>query len=189
MKEVIKKIAQAKELVKGTKMKKEGKNTFSGYDYFTPTQIEKLVSEVCEKCGIMTMFELIRNEFGVYGELTVYDLESSESLKVRMATAIPEIKATNIAQQLGGCVTYTERYLKTSVFGIIDNNLDFDNQKQPTDTTPPKRDEGMINACSEAKKSTTEALLKAVWEKYPQYQKDNTFITAVNMRKAELTKK
>ena len=54
-----------------------------------------------------------------------------------MASAIPEIKATNIAQQLGGCVTYTERYLKMSLFGITDNQLDFDtteNTKKQTET-------------------------------------------------------
>lgn len=63
-------------------------------------------------------------------------------------------------------------------------------QTQPPAQIPaPKRDEKMIAACNEAKSSTSEPILKTVWEKYPQYQKDNTFITAVNMRKSELTKK
>lgn len=49
-----------------------------------------------------------------------------------MATAIPSITATNAAQQLGGCVTYTERYLKMTAFGISDNTLDLDSKKQET---------------------------------------------------------
>jgi hypothetical protein len=70
---------------------------------------------------------LIRDNLGVFGRLTIFDCESDEIITYDMATAIPEIKATNIAQQLGGCVTYTERYLKMSAFGITDSNLDFDN--------------------------------------------------------------
>lgn len=128
MKELVKKIAQAKKEIKETKLKKEGKNTYSNYEYFTPSQIEYLVQSVCNTNQLMTKFDLKRNELGVFGVLTIFDLETGESLNFEMATAIPEIKATNIAQQLGGCVTYTERYLKTSAFGITDNNLDFDSQ-------------------------------------------------------------
>ena len=74
----------------------------------------------------------------MYGRLTVYDLESGEKLTAEMATAIPEIKATNIAQQLGGCVTYTERYLKMSLFGITDNQLDFDTTENTKKQAAPK---------------------------------------------------
>lgn len=126
MKELLNKLASAKAEIKATKLKKEGKNTFSNYEYFTPSQIEFLVASACHNNKLLTSFDLIRNELGVYGRLTVYDLESGEKLTAEMATAIPEIKATNIAQQLGGCVTYTERYLKMSLFGITDNQLDFD---------------------------------------------------------------
>ena len=84
---------------------------------------------------------------GVYGKLNLYDLETGEMLSTEMASAIPEIKATNVAQQLGGCSTYTERYVKQSMFGIIDNQLDFDtteNTKKQNETatkTQPKAPE------------------------------------------------
>lgn len=126
MKELLNKLAVAKAEIKATKLKKEGKNTFSNYEYFTPSQIEFLVATACHNNKLLTSFDLIRNDLGVYGRLTIYDLESGEKLTTQMASAIPEIKATNIAQQLGGCVTYTERYLKMSLFGITDNQLDFD---------------------------------------------------------------
>ena len=137
MKELLNKLAAAKAEIKATKLKKEGKNTYSNYEYFTPSQIEFLVASACHNNKLLTSFDLIRNELGVYGRLTVYDLESGEKLTAEMATAIPEIKATNIAQQLGGCVTYTERYLKMSLFGITDNQLDFDtteNTKKQAET-------------------------------------------------------
>ncbi len=137
MKELLNKLASAKAEIKATKLKKEGKNTYSNYEYFTPSQIEFLVASACHNNKLLTSFDLIRNELGVYGRLTVYDLESGKSLSTEMATAIPEIKATNTAQQLGGCVTYTERYLKMSLFGITDNQLDFDtteNTKKQNET-------------------------------------------------------
>ena len=123
---LIQKIAKAKNEIKESKLKKEGKNKFSNYDYFTPPQIELLVNQVCALNGMLTKFDLIRDTLGIFGRLTIFDTDSEESLSYDMATAIPEIKATNIAQQLGGCMTYTERYLKMSAFGITDANLDLD---------------------------------------------------------------
>lgn len=137
MKELLNKLASAKAEIKATKLKKEGRNTYSNYEYFTPSQIEFLVANACHANKLLTSFDLIRNDLGVYGRLTVYDLESGKSLSTEMASEIPEIKATNMAQRLGGCVTYTERYLKMSLFGITDNQLDFDtteNTKKQNET-------------------------------------------------------
>ena len=126
MKQLLTKLAAAKLEIKETKLKKEGKNAYSNYDYFTPSKIEFLVAQACHNNHLLTTFDLKRNELGEYGELSIWDLETGNRLITSMATAIPEIKATNVAQQLGGCMTYTERYLKTSAFGITDNDLDFD---------------------------------------------------------------
>jgi hypothetical protein len=140
--ELYKKIQLAKKAIKETKLKKAGWNDYSKYAYFTPEQIEQLVYDACEANGLFTKFDLIRNELGVYGVLTVIDVENGNATDYVMATAIPEIKATNIAQQLGGCATYTERYLKQTAFGISENVLDFDAQKPTANTaatpTAPK---------------------------------------------------
>jgi len=125
---IYKKLAAAKNDIKASKMKKEGRNNYSNYDYFLPEQVEHLVFNACINNGLLTTFDLIRNEFGETGRLTVIDIDTGQKIAFDMATAIPEIKATNIAQQLGGCVTYTERYLKMSAFGITENALDFDDK-------------------------------------------------------------
>jgi hypothetical protein len=88
--------------------------------------------------GLLTKFDLHRNEIGTYGTLEIIDIETAEKVVYTMATAIPEIKATNIAQQLGGCVTYTERYLKQTAFGISENSLDFDSQDNNPKAAAPK---------------------------------------------------
>jgi hypothetical protein len=140
---LVEKLANAKREIKDTKLKKAGENKFSNYTYFTSSQVELLVQQACYNNKMVTKFDLLRDNLGVYGTLTVFDLESEELLVFTMASAIPEIKATNIAQQLGGAMTYTERYLKTSAFGITDNNLDFDNnnnsKKTETETKKPEQ--------------------------------------------------
>lgn len=174
---LIKKLAKAKAEIKATKLKKEGRNTYSNYDYFTPSQIEHLVQTVCESNGLLTKFDLERNQLGVTGKLTVYNIDNDETICFEMATAIPEIKATNIAQQLGGCVTYTERYLKMSAFGITDSNLDFEVTKQTKQAEKPYFTDQMFEKAKVAnatieqieKKYTLTADMKA---KYLEYAKN-----------------
>ncbi|MDX5586528.1 MAG: ERF family protein [Aureibaculum sp.] len=131
MKTVIKSLAAARQIIRETKIVKLGFNSFSKYKYFTPDQIHQLCSDACKEVNILTQFNLKRNDLGVTGELIVIDIESAETMTFEMASAIPEIKATNIAQQLGGAVTYTHRYLLMTAFDITDNSLDFDADKKP----------------------------------------------------------
>ena len=114
--------------IKESDVKKLGRNDFSGYDYFTPEQIESIVSDECLKEKLFYKFDLIRNELGIFGQLSIFDLEDDKSCPAvyDMASDIPSIKATNIAQQLGGAMTYTKRYLLMNAFNITDNNLDHD---------------------------------------------------------------
>ena len=137
-KNLLKKLAQAKLDISNTKISKEGTNDFSHYDYFTPEQVNKIVQKVCFENGLFTKFDLKRNERWVYGVLTVYDIESEETISFEWATAIPEIKATNVAQQIWGCMTYTERYLKMTAFWITDNSLDFDTTENTKKTVNQK---------------------------------------------------
>ncbi|MGL4662055.1 MAG: ERF family protein [Culicoidibacterales bacterium] len=171
MNELIKKIALAKAEIKNTKLKKEGTNTFSKYDYFTPSQIELLVATACQNNKLLTTFDLIRDDLGVYGKLTIYDTESGEKMETVMATAIPEIKATNIAQQLGGCVTYTERYLKMSFFGITDNKLDFDT------TENTKKTETIEDAIKAFEKVSDRKSFEAAMIKYSVFMKDEKILS------------
>ncbi len=78
--EILKKISNAKILIKNAKLEKLGLNKFSNYKYFTPEQVERLVSDACENQGLLTKFDLKRNEFGVIGILTIFDINSTEKL-------------------------------------------------------------------------------------------------------------
>lgn len=141
MKALLKKINEARKIIKQSDLKKAGRNTHSKYDYYTPEQVNKLVNEACNKQNLFNSYELIRTEHGLLAQLTVFDLDSDEFKTFSMATEIPQITATNIAQQLGGAITYSERYLLMSIYDIKDNNLDFDSHepKEPKQEKQPEQ--------------------------------------------------
>lgn len=156
--DILKKIFEAKKLIKSKSLKRDGRNAYSNYDYFTPAFVESVVSEVCEELEILTKFDLIRNELGIEGVLTVFDLETGANMEFKMATEVPAITATNATQQIGGAMTYTERYLKMTVFGIIDNNLDFDSKDNRKPATQEKSEKPWLNPGDEKWNQTIKAM-------------------------------
>jgi len=142
---ITEKLLEARKRIKETSIKKDGRNNFTNYDYFTPSQVSELVNSVCQELRILPLFSLNKDEFGLYGQLNIYDLEidkdtESDSIETIMYTEMPSIKATNMTQQMGGCETYTKRYMLMSAFDITDNNLDFDSQDNR-----PKAKEGNLD--------------------------------------------
>lgn len=138
------KLINARKDIREMKLAKAGKNTFSNYEYFTPEQVSQAVAIVCEKNALATIFNMERRENGLVGTLLLVDADNPEhEIEFTMPTEMPIIKATNTAQQIGGAMTYTERYLKMAAFNIADNSLDFDatnkdNSNSATVPTKPK---------------------------------------------------
>lgn len=126
MKNIINSLAKAKSKIATIKVSKDWENDYSHYQYFTPEQVNILVQKVCDEFKLLTKFDLIRNEYWMYWTLTIYDLESWESLVFEWASELPDIKATVSSQRYGWLMTYLERYLKMTAFWICDNSLDFD---------------------------------------------------------------
>lgn len=129
MKTVLKKILNVRDAIKNTSIKKLGRNEFSKYDYFTPEQIDQLTFIECKKQGLFNKYDLKRTELGLIATMIVFDIEGEDALNFELAMEIPEIKATNISQQLGGAMTYSKRYLLMNIYDISDNSLDFDSQE------------------------------------------------------------
>ena len=135
---VLNKIQKVKEVIKKTDLKKAGRNNHSKYEYFTPEQVELLVFENCKTEKLFNKYDLIRAEHGLLATMNVFDLESGESQLYTLAMEIPSITATNISQQIGGAMTYSERYLLMNIYGIKDNNLDFDSHEKKETKEAPK---------------------------------------------------
>ena len=142
---VLAKINEARIKIKDSDLKKLGRNNHSHYDYYTPEQVSVLTSSVCSELGLINLYNLKRTELGLVAELTVVHLESGEIEVFEAATDSPSIKATNISQQLGGAMTYSERYLLMFAYDIKDNNLDFDT---PVETTKKENVEAIDKTLS-----------------------------------------
>lgn len=149
MKNILNKLHEARKIVRSGKYKKDGRNEYSKYDYFTPEMVEKIVSEVTEAQKMICICNLRRDEHGLYQELKLIDLEKEgEDITFELATTMGEMKATNQTQQMGGTDTYSERYIKMKVFQIKDNNLDFDSHdnREQVKITPVKPQNALSNA-------------------------------------------
>ena len=129
MKNVLKALQNARLYISEKKFTKKGRNNFSKYDYFTPEQIFDITLKAEFDNGLFSKFDLIEENNIIFGVLTIYHVESGESLEFKMRSDIPDIKATNLTQKLGGAVTYTHRYLLTNAYKIAENQLDFDSDQ------------------------------------------------------------
>ena len=150
-----------------------------------------MVIGATHKFKLLTKFDLIRNELGITGKLSIFDTESDdEPVIYELASAIPEIKATNIAQQLGGAMTYTKRYLLMNAFDITDNNLDFDTtentqkqSKQPEKPEPATLPESLKKVIYECK---SVAEITALWNSNKELHTNQDFINSLSNRKKAL---
>tara|TARA_R100001530_G_scaffold135642_1_gene113373 strand:- start:546 stop:1205 length:660 start_codon:yes stop_codon:yes gene_type:complete len=157
------KLYEARKLVREGNYKKDGRNDYSKYDYFTPENVETIVNDVTEKTDTICITRLINGEYGLHQELDFIDLENpSEFITFKLATKHGEMKATNDAQQMGGTDTYSERYIKMKCFQIKDNNLDPDSQdnrpkavKKTTTSPSMTSDEAVEKAKQHIAKSGT----------------------------------
>jgi len=160
---IIEKIDAARKKIKSSDLKKQGRNKHSNYDYYTPEQINHLVNAVCSELRIFNSYELKRNEIGLYAELTVINLDDLKDFKTyTFATDIPQITATNVAQQIGGCMTYSERYALMFIYDIKDNNLDYDAQS-PVDNKPDKSQKQSNNQSNFETREVTKSEVDSKW--------------------------
>ncbi len=139
MKNALLKLQEARLIIDNSDLKKTGRNEYSKFDYYTPEQVESLVSVACAKTNTIVLCNLKADEFGLFQTLKFIDLDSLEEIDFEMRTKHGSITATNESQQMGGTDTYSERYIKMKVFEIKDNNLDpdsYDDRKQNLKSIP-----------------------------------------------------
>ncbi len=154
-KNIYQKLHEARKYIKTCDAKKEGENKHFHFAYFTPEQVSLLVHQASENQNIIPLFNLKKNEYGHYGILIIQDLDLDQQIVFEMSTAVPDIKAATITQQLGGAVTYTERYLLMTAFDIKDNNLDPDNTMTKADETP--QPEKWLNKWTDREKTSEDS--------------------------------
>jgi hypothetical protein len=138
------KISVKKRIVKISneiRIDKEGKNTFSNYDYFKPDDILKKLNPLLEENNIIAIFNLKTHETkdGYYAALlTIEDMDSEERVNYQFDIEKAEVKGANKAQNSGATLTYAKRYSLMNAFNIADNDDDFDSKKKPKGNSDPQ---------------------------------------------------
>lgn len=115
-----KKTAIAYELGK-IEIKKSGWNKYSEYKYMEMEDFLPHLRELMFKYRIATEFSMDKdNKIGI---LQLLDCDSEQKLIFTMPYEVPEIKATNLMQKVGGAATYLRRYLLINAFDIAESDM------------------------------------------------------------------
>ena len=98
------------------KVKKSGKNTFAGYEYFELDDILKAVIGICNEVGAVTIVNFT-NETAT---LTFTDCDSGQSIVFTSPMASASLKGCHEVQNLGAVESYIKRYLYQNCFEIAE---------------------------------------------------------------------
>ena len=111
------------------KVKKSGKNTFAGYEYFELDDILKAVIGICNEVGAVT----IVNFTSEAATLTFTDCDSGQSIVFTSPMASASLKGCHEVQNLGAVESYIKRYLYQNCFEIAEPDS-LDKTMNPNET-------------------------------------------------------
>lgn len=128
---VYKKLNECRLKFMQAKVKKSGKNTFAGYEYFELDDILKAVIGICNEVGAVT----IVNFTSEAATLTFTDCDSGQSIVFTSPMASASLKGCHEVQNLGAVESYIKRYLYQNCFEIaepdsLDKTMNPDETKQ-----------------------------------------------------------
>jgi hypothetical protein len=122
------------------RVNKDGRNTFSNYDYFKPDEILQALNPLLQKYNVFVKFDLeeksentysakttIRNAEGTVAEVYLFDINKAS------------VKGANEAQNSGATMTYAKRYSLMNIFNIAENSSDFDSDDFAKKNTQNKK--------------------------------------------------
>lgn len=100
-------------------IKKSGRNTYSGYDYYELADILPPINELQNQYKTCSCIRFNKEE----AVLTIINSEKMDE-KVEFTSPMAELslRAANPIQNLGGVETYQRRYLYMTAFEIVEND-------------------------------------------------------------------
>jgi hypothetical protein len=100
-------------------LKKSGKNSFSGYDYFELSDILPPINELFLQNKLFGKVTFVDN-----ATLTIYNTEKpEESIIFESPIAEAQLKGCHPVQNLGAVQTYIRRYLYTNALEVTDADV------------------------------------------------------------------
>ena len=165
------------------KIKKSGKNSYSGYEYFELKDFLPIVNQLFEENKISSIFNLDTEE-------ATLDIINTENVEDRIVFSIPvaeaSIKGSSPVQALGGQITYLRRYLYINALEIAESDIQ---DKELTDNIVQTNEESLkLLADFDELLIATETDREEVYKYFKV--KDNTKMTNSQLKLAiELLKK
>ncbi len=167
-----------KDITKG----KQGYN----YAYIDLPQIENIITEECNKVGLLTIVTFPVTDKGSFAEITAYDTDAPLSEDEKLYTmhkdptsikisvpcdySLVEIKGSQPIQKVGGMITYMRRYLYMTMFAISEHDA-VEGIGKLSQETASESDNGTKTEGSEQTK-TTEPIDKEKAEIIELFKKD-----------------
>lgn len=115
---ILEKLSEARKQVKQADLKKSGENTFAKYTYYELEDIVPTITKICAEVKILPVVSFKVDE----AVLTIYDMESSDTLVFTSPMVESEVKGATKIQNLGAVETYQRRYLYMTAFEIVETD-------------------------------------------------------------------
>ena len=171
------------------KAPKNQRNSFGNYNYRSCEDILEAVKPLANKnkCYVTISDEIVEVGGRVYVKATAVIAEvAGDGYLSATAYAREEEakKGMDAAQITGSASSYARKYALNGLFAIDDTkDADATNTHDKTQSVEIPKLPTLTQAIYETTIATTEDGLKSVWAKFPEYQKDEKFKTAIKNRK------
>jgi hypothetical protein len=117
---VFEKLQQARVKLQNTKLKKSGKNGYSGFTYFELADFIPTVNLIFNELKLCSNFSIMNNT-------AMLDIINSEEPKEQTRFTMPttelQLKGCTAIQALGGVNTYCRRYLYLNALEIVEADM------------------------------------------------------------------
>lgn len=153
-------------------VKKTGKNTFAGYDYYDLGDILPPINDLMQQTGL-TSFVTFDSEFA---RLTLVNVEKPEErIEFTSPMATVSLKGAHDIQNLGAVETYQRRYLYMAAFEIVEHDFfDATQGKQPQkpqqQKSTKKDSQPQKPKSSKLSKESADAINRAIKEYSTQHE-------------------
>lgn len=140
MSNIYEKLQTARVTLQNKKLKKTGKNKFSGFTYFELADFMPAINQIFLDLKICSNFS-IKDKTAV---LEIINSETPEEKSIfMMPTCDLELKGCTAIQALGGVNTYCRRYLYLNALEIVESDL-LDIHAGKLEEQPTKKDDTAI---------------------------------------------
>lgn len=133
MSNIYEKLQSARIELQSKKLKKSGKNSYTGFEYFELADFIPRVNEIFNKLKLCSNFSILDGT----ATLKIIDWENNQTESFTSPIAELELKSCNKVQALGGTHTYLRRYLYLNALEIVEHDL-FDSTAGKKADNPPK---------------------------------------------------